>query len=191
MPNDACDPRVYVACLSCYVQGRLHGSWFAVGTDADDLSHEVLGFFAAGCETCSEYEPECPECRAFAAPFPCGGEELAVHDHEGLGRLDESYDPERLCAVVSLIEEFPERPALAYLDHVDGDLEQARLGLTDNYSGGWDSRAEWAESYAEDAGYGIGQLWAYVDWDAVARDMCLNGDVTTLRSGGALHVFVG
>jgi len=81
-------PRIYVACLACYNRGRLHGDWFDVGTDPDELHHEVMGYFATGCETCGEYEAECPECRAFAAPFPCGGEELAIHDHEGLGKVD-------------------------------------------------------------------------------------------------------
>ena len=84
--DDSSDvPRIYVACLHCYNSGRLHGRWFDVGTDPDELHHQVLGHFASGCETCGNYEPECPECSAFAAPFPCGGEELAVHDHEGLG----------------------------------------------------------------------------------------------------------
>ena len=64
-PDDIDDvPRIYVACLACHSAGRLHGRWFEVGTDPDELHHEVLGHFATGCETCTSYESECPECRA-------------------------------------------------------------------------------------------------------------------------------
>lgn len=182
-------PKIYVACLACYGAGRRHGRWFDVGTDADDLHHEVTGHFATGCETCGDYEPECPECRTFATPFPCGGEELAVHDHEGLGPVGEAYDLPHLCGIAELLEEFPDRPVLAYLAEVDGDLEQAREGLRDRYAGSWKSAAEWAESWAEDAEVGVAQLWPYVNWEAWARDLQLGGDVHTVEADGAVHVF--
>lgn len=182
-------PRIWVACLACYNGGRLHGRWFDVGTDPDELHHEVLGYFATGCETCGEYEPECPECRAFAAPFPCGGEELAVHDHEGLGPVGEEYDLVRLCAVAELLVEFPDRPVLAYLAAVDEDVERARDGLRDRYAGRWKTAAEWAESWAEDAELTVEKLWPYLDWERYARDLELSGDFDTLEVGGAVHVF--
>ena len=183
------DPKIWVACLACYNAGRLHGRWFDVGTAPDDLHREVMAFFARGCETCGEYERECPECRAFAAPFPCGGEELAVHDHEGLGDVGEAYDLPRLCAIAALVEEFADRPVIEYLARVDGDIERAREGLREHYAGRWESLAEWAESWAEDVGLGTEQLWPYVDWGRYARDVELNGDVETLDVGGAVHVF--
>lgn len=183
------DPRVYVACLHCYNSGRLHGRWFDVGTDPDDLHHEVMEFFTTGCETCGDYERECPECRAFAHPFPCGGEELAVHDHEGLGAVGEAYDLPHLCAIAGLLEEFSDRPVLAYLAQVDDDLDQAREGLRDSYAGSWKTAAEWAESWAEDTELGVEQLWPYVDWDRYARDLELSGDVQTVEADGAVHVF--
>jgi len=184
-------PRIYVACLHCYNCGRLHGRWFDVGTDPDELHHEVLGFFATGCETCGDYEAECPECRAFASPFPCGGEELAVHDHEGLGPVGEAYDLPHLCEVADLLEEFSDRPVLAYLSHVDRDIDQAREGLSDSYAGSWRSAAEWAESWAEDSELGVQQLWPYVDWERYARDLELSGAVQTLEVDGVVHVFWG
>lgn len=187
--EDAVTPRVWVGCLHCSNSGRLHGRWFEVGTDPDALHDEVMGFFATVCETCDGYETECPECRAFARTFPCGGEELAVHDHEGLGDVGEAYDLPRLCAVAALAEEFDDRPALAYLARVDGDVERAREGLRENYAGRWESLAEWAESWAEDAGLGLEQLWPYVNWAAWGRDLELNGDVDTLEVGAAVHVF--
>lgn len=188
--DDSTDaPRVWVACLHCYNSGRLHGRWFEVGTDADELHHAVMGYFATGCETCGDYEPECPECRAFATPFPCGGEELAIHDHEGLGRVDEAYDLPHLCGIAELLEEFPDRPVLAFLALVDHDLEQAREGLRDHYSGSWSSAAEWAESWAEDAELGVAQLWPYVDWERYSRDLLLGGDVEIVEADGAVHVF--
>lgn len=188
--DDSSDvPRIYVACLHCYNSGRLHGRWFDVGTDPDELHHQVLGHFASGCETCGNYEPECPECGAFAAPFRAAGKKLAVHDHEGLGDVGEAYDLPHLCGIAELLEEFPDRPVLACLVYVDGDLEQAREDLRDHYSGSWNSAAEWAESWAEDAELGVEQLWPYVDWERYARDLQLGGDVHTVEADGAVHVF--
>lgn len=191
-PDDSSDdPRIYVACLHCYNSGRLHGEWFDVGTDPDQLHHEVLAYFTTGCTTCGDYEPECPECRAFAAPFPCGGEELAVHDHEGLGSVGEAYDLQHLCAIAELLEELPDRPVLAYLVEVDQDVDRAREGLRESYAGSWKSAAEWAESWAEDADLSVQQLWPYVDWERYARDLELGGDVRTVEANGAVHVFWG
>ncbi len=187
--DSTADPRIWVGCLHCMNGRRLHGRWFDVGTDPDELHQEVMRFFATGCQTCGEYEPECPECRAFAAPFPCGGEELAVHDHEGLGDVGEAYDLERLCGIARLLDEFEDRPVLAYLARVDGDVERAREGLREHYAGRWESLAEWAESWAEDAGLSLEQLWPYIHWEKVARDWELNGDVETLDVGGTVHVF--
>lgn len=188
--DDSSDvPRIYVACLHCYNSGRLHGHWFEVGADADALHHEVLGRFAAGCETCDEYERECPECRASAVPFPCGGEELAVHDHEGVGPVGEAYDLAYICGIAELLLAFPERPVLAFLAEVDGDLDQTREGLRDSYAGSWSSASEWAESWAEDAELGVEQLWSYVDWERYARDLELGGSVRTVEAAGAVHVF--
>jgi len=182
-------PRVYVACLHCYNAGRLHGEWFDVGTDPGDLYSEVLSHFGAGCACCGTFNSECLACRASTSRLPCGGEELAVHDHEGLGQLGETFDLEHLCAVAMLLELFPDRPALAYLKHVDGHVERACEGLRERYAGSWDSTAEWAESWAEVWGAGITTLWPYVDWERYARDLELGGGITTIRDGAAVHVF--
>ena len=41
--DDSSDaPRIYVACLHCYNSGRLHGAWFEVRADPDELHREVL-----------------------------------------------------------------------------------------------------------------------------------------------------
>jgi hypothetical protein len=82
--------------------------------------------------------------------------------------VGEAYDLPHLCGIAELLEEFPDRPVLAYLAVVDGDLEQAREGLRYHYSGSWKSAAEWAESWAEDTELGVAQLWPYVNWEAYA-----------------------
>ena len=56
-------PRIYVASLSDYNAGRLHGVWIDLdGKDADEVQEEVDAMLATG-------EP--------------GAEEWAIHDHEG------------------------------------------------------------------------------------------------------------
>ncbi|HBP16815.1 MAG TPA: antirestriction protein ArdA [Planctomycetes bacterium] len=187
--DDSSDaPRIYVACLHCYNSGRLHGAWFEVRADPDELHREVLGYFAAGCND-RQFDQECDACLAQASRFPCGGEELAVHDHEGLGSVGECYDLPRFCEIAGLLEEFPDLPVVAYLADLDHDLERAREGLRDDYRGAWRSVAEWAESWAEDADLSAAQLWPYVDWERYARDLQLGGDVSTLEVDGVVHVF--
>jgi len=183
------EPRVYVSCLHCYNAGRLHGEWFDVPDDPDDLLAEVLSFFGAVCVAHAAHDPECAACVEVASRLPCGGEELAVHDHEGLGAWGESFDPQGLCQVAALVRAFPERPALAYLEAVDSDIDAAREGLEERYSGAWDSLGEWAESHARDMGLDAEALWSYVDWERYGRDLELGGGVMTLREGGAVHVF--
>jgi len=58
-------PRIYVASLSDYNAGRLHGGWFDADREPEKLEKEI-GFMLA----CS------PELIA---------EEWAIHDHEGFG----------------------------------------------------------------------------------------------------------
>ena len=58
-------PRIYVASLADYNEGRLYGAWIDAAQDPDDLGKAVEQMLAA-------------------APSPCA-EEWAIHDYEGFG----------------------------------------------------------------------------------------------------------
>lgn len=118
-------PRVWVACLACYVDGRLVGKW-ADAVDADALWADIAEVLAHG-----ETDPYGPH------------EEHAFHDFEGFAgyRVGEYETVESVCAAGALIEEHGEAVALwlandsTNLDRVGDDpdtLEAAAQKLADN-----------------------------------------------------------
>jgi len=76
-------PKIYVADLAAYVNGRLHGRWIEANQPAEDIHQEI-----------QEMLSESPEPSA---------EEWALHDHEGFGsfQLAEYEDIETVFPDVS------------------------------------------------------------------------------------------
>lgn len=163
-------PRIYVACLAAYNNGYLHGAWIEATEP-----HEVM---AAVTAMLSE------------SPIP-DAEEAAIHDYEGFegANLSEYAGFETVCALADFIEE---RGALAgkLYSHFGNDLEQARVAF-DDYAGEFSSLADFAEDLTEQTGPEIPTAFRYyIDWQAMGRDMELNGDVFTIETGfDQLHVF--
>ena len=80
--------RIYVASLSDYNSGNLHGVWIdCEGKDANELQDEVNAMLRA-----SSYPNVMVDCPDRGANHPDGfqvpsAEEYAIHDHEGFGDL--------------------------------------------------------------------------------------------------------
>ena len=169
-------PKIYVADLAAYVNGRLHGRWIEANQDPEDIHQEIQEMLA-----------ESPEPSA---------EEHAIHDYEHFGsfHLAEYEDIETVSALARLIDEFGEMVASTVWGHVAGDAGEARRLLEECYQDSWDSLEAWAEDLLESTGE-LDQvpehLRAYVDVEAYARDLELNGDVFTVEAVGQVHVFWG
>ena len=169
-------PKIYVACLSAYNAGTLHGTWIDADQDAEDIQEEI-----------QEMLSDSPEPVA---------EEWAIHDFEGFGsfRLAEYEDIETVSALAQLIDEFGEMVASTVWGHTSGDADETKRLLEDCYQGAWDSLEAWAEELLESSG-DLDQvpqhLRSYIDVAAYARDIELNGDVFTVESGSEVHVFWG
>ncbi len=120
-------PRIYVASLADYVNGRLHGCWIDATTDAA-IAHEQIGAMLA------------------ASPEP-GAEEFAIHDYDEFGGLElGEYDQiEDVVAVAKLIAAHGQ----AYAGYAnDVGLEYATEDdFTDRYSGNYPS----VEAFVDDA----------------------------------------
>jgi antirestriction protein len=82
-------PRIYVACLAAYNNGRLHGRWIEA-TTPDEIRREVSAM---------------PR----ASPEP-GAEESAIHDYEGFegAHLSEYASFETVCDLAEFIGEHGE-----------------------------------------------------------------------------------
>lgn len=167
-------PRIYAACLASYNAGRLYGRWIDATIGADAIRAEIDAMLAA-------------------SPTP-GAEEYAIHDHEGLGQIGESEDIDRIAAVAEAIDDAGD-DAPALLAWLDGEPGRDPSDFEDVYRGRWDSVADYVRDYWEQIGYDADKAsgsWhptRYVDWDAMARDLELSGDIETHPAPGGVYVY--
>lgn len=172
-------PRIYVASLADYVDGRLHGSWLDVTGDTGELEAGVREMLAA-------------------SRLP-GAEEWAIHDYEGFGpvRLDEQQSLE---AVATLAEGIREHgPAFAHWAALQDKLEEAALEEFEHvYLGHWESLTALAHDLWDDMGYQATlesaipeSLQPYVRFDAelYGRDLELGGSIAASPGDGGVYVF--
>ncbi len=185
------EPRIYVASLSDYNAGVLHGVWIDCdGLDADDI-HEAVSEMLASSPT--------------AASEGSTAEEWAIHDYEGFGsiRLSEYESFERVATIAVALTSAVDAGAMAtWLDMADGNTPE---DFADHFRGHWDSFKEYVtedeigdmflglselkrlarDTYDTRARRGyedmMDRLTNYIDWDAVARD--LESDYTIVECG--------
>lgn len=164
-------PRIYVACLAAYNNGRLHGVWIDAARDAWELWGDIRAMLLASPEA--------------------GAEEYAIHDCEGFGgvRIAESEGIDRVAAIAAFIVEHGALGA-AVLDHCDDDLEEAREAITDRYLGMHTSLVDYMQELTEECMAIPERIRGYINWLAMARDAELSGDLFTVETGyQQTHVF--
>lgn len=167
-------PRIYVADLAAYNNGKLHGTWIDAAQSPEEIQDEI--------DAMLKQSPE---------PF---AEEWAIHDYEGFGdlRLHEYESIADVSRLAELIEQYGEMFA-AVVAHYGGlrDLDQAETAMTEHYQGRYDDLADWAYQFAmetvgEDA---LGPYANYIDWERVGEDAERSGDIFTIDYDGDVHVF--
>jgi antirestriction protein len=131
-------PRIYVACLSAYNNGYLHGAWIDI-EDFEQVWDEIAKMLT---ESPMAKEEIC--------------EEWAIHDFEGFGsyKISESHDLEELCAVAEFIQEaedkFPSDVISFLVD--DFGIEGAKDRMENDYIGEFDSDTDFSYHYVEEFG---------------------------------------
>ena len=165
-----CEPRIYVADLAAYNNGKLHGVWIDATLAFDDIWEAVSDMLANSPE-------------GFA-------EEYAIHDFEGFGsyRVSEYESLESVHAVACFIEEHGALGAelLAYF----GDMDEAEKALEESYAGCYQSVADFAQELTEDSVQIPEHLARYIDYSAMAYDMEVGGDIFTIElDHGEVHIF--
>jgi antirestriction protein len=174
-------PRIYVASLSDYNAGRLHGVWLDADDDEGTLHEGVHAMLDAS-----------PEPHA---------EEYAIHDYENFGplRLGEFDSLDSVCRIGRGIAEhgmaFAHWASLVGSGNVDA-LEH----FEDAYLGHYDDLEAYGDSLIDD--FGIREVleeavpqhmacFVHVDAAAFGRDLDLSGDITTSAGDGGIYVFDG
>ena len=166
-------PRIYVACLAAYNNGILHGAWV-------DAAQEPWAIYDGMKAMLAE------------SPMP-GAEEWAIHDYEGFGgaHIEEYTSFDTVAELTAFIVEHGDIGA-ALLEHFSGDIDEAREALDNRYLGQHASLAYYVQEQPEETTSIPQPLRYYIDWQAMARDAELNGDLFTISTAwDAVHVFAG
>ena len=172
-------PRIYVASLGDYVAGRLHGRWINADQGFDAIRDQINAMLA-----------ESPEPIA---------EEWAIHDYENFGslQLSEYEDLAKVAEVAFLMTEHGLMFA-SLVAHFGGasNVDEARRYMEEGYRGTFDSLPDYAQETVEDCfGSELKKLPEFIryhiDWEGIAHDMELSGDVFTIEEDGQVHVFDG
>lgn len=173
-------PRIYVASLSDYNAGRLHGDWIAADQTVEELHEAVSAMLARSPEPVAE--------------------EWAIHDYEGFGnvRLSEYESLESVSRVAVGIAEHG--PAFAAWASTRDLLDDESLdGFEEGYLGTWESVEQYAESLLDDVG-ATAELAKLPEWlqphvaldvEGFANDLVLGGDIRTVEDENGVHVFDG
>ena len=165
-----CEPRIYVACLAAYNNGMLHGEWIDAAQGLDGIYEDVQSMLKN-------------------SPIE-NAEEWAIHDFEGFGsyRVSEYEGLQSVAEIAEFIEEHGElgAEALAYFS----DKDEAEKALEENYAGCYKSVADFAEELTEDSVQIPESLARYIDYNAMAYDMEVGGDIFTIElDHGDVHIF--
>ena len=168
-------PRIYVASLSDYNNGRLHGAWIDADQDFEAIGEESGEMLAE-----SKYDP---------------AEEYAIHDYQGFGayRVDEYESLEDVARIGRGIAEHG--PAFAaFAAHLDPAEWYKLDDFDEHYRGQWASRADYAEQLLDDLGIDLENLgpemlqpYISVDLDAFARDLAY--DLIVAEADDGVYVF--
>ncbi|MEO1146803.1 MAG: antirestriction protein ArdA [Cyanobacteria bacterium J06638_22] len=163
------DVRIYVACLSAYNNGILHGRWIDAEQDAYDIHADIRKMLTA-------------------SPIE-DAEEWAIHDREGFegAEVSEYMGIEQVAELAAFIGEHGEIGS-ELVGHF-GDLDEARNAIEDAYVGEYRSLADFAEALTEETGQVPEHLRFYIDYERMARDMEIC-DVFIIQTGfERIHVF--
>lgn len=170
-------PRIYVASLADYNSGRLHGRWIDADQPADAIRDEIAKMLSESKEPIAE--------------------EWAIHDYDnfaGLG-LSEYEDIDKVAEVAFLITEHgPLFASLASYFGGTSGIDDARRYMEEGYRGEFDSLADYAQELTEECYSDVLKnlpdfIKYHIDYDGIANDMDLNGDVITFEHDGKVHVF--
>ena len=177
------DPKIYVASLSDYNDGELHGVWIDLdGKTVDDIQQEIDSMLAASPFAHSD----------FARAHGLTAEEYAIHDHEGFGgnTVGEWTNIDAIAAMAELICEHDQAGA-AFFAHAD-DYGWAIREFSDRYRGQWPNFSEFAQELFDDVSSDVVAAAAdndylVIDYDRFARDIA--SDYAIVSTPESVFVF--
>ena len=164
--------RIYVACLAAYNNGILHGAWIDATQDAWAIYDGISRMLRL-------------------SPME-GAEEWAIHDYEGFEgvRIAEYAGIDSVSEIAAFISKYGRLGAelISYF----GGIEEAREAMEERYHGAYSDLADYVQGVTEECQIIPENLRFYIDWQAMARDVEMSGDLFTIQTAhDEIHVFAG
>lgn len=163
-------PSIYVACLAAYNHAILHGAWIDATQGPDAIMEAIQTMLKS-----SPIEE---------------AEEFAIHDYDNFHslRLSEWEAINDVHAYATFVAEHGQLGA-DLIAHMD-TLELAQTAMEDGYAGCHASLADFAQELTEDTTKIPDNLSYYIDYDRMARDMEMSGDIFTIETAhDEVHIF--
>ena len=170
---DLTEPAIYVASLSDYNGGILHGCWISCCYGVDHVWCEVHHMLAAS---------------PYAKKYGDKAEEWAIHDYSGFEGIDisewASFD--HACELAQALEEHGEAFAAYYGLFPSNDIESCVSAFEDAFCGVYDSELDYAYELADEMipHDAPDFLTRYFDYEAFARDLFIDGYTSARISNG-------
>jgi antirestriction protein len=167
-------PKIYVASLSDYNAGYLHGTWIDADQDPEEIHAEIQAMLEESKELIAE--------------------EWAIHDTDGFDglKISEHESIETVSKIATLLNDFPSCVISLADDHTDPS-EDLREWIEEHYQGEYTSLEDWAAEWLGDSGELTKipeNLQYYFDFKAYARDQELNGYIASVEENfDKVHVF--
>lgn len=162
-------PKIYVACLAAYNNGRLHGAWIDASQGAESIHEDIQKMLKSSPEPLAE--------------------EWAIHDYEGFEglQISEYESIEDVARYAQLIEDHGEAYA-AYAGYI-GTEYATKEGFEEAYQGEWDSEEAFAENLADETMEIPEHLQYYIDYEKFSRDLFINDYFSSQGDSGQIYVF--
>jgi antirestriction protein len=159
-------PSIYIACLSAYNSGRLHGSWIVPKTTEEELLKQVEEVLKS-------------------SPMP-DAEEWAIHDYNNFPNLGEYPSSKKIVETQKAIEQYGIKVVQGFIEIFgDGqDLEK----IDEAYHGEWDSFKDFACDNADELMNIPEHISSYFDYEKYERDLSM--DYAEAEADGyKVHIF--
>lgn len=174
--QDEDSPQIYVACLSAYNNGKLHGMWIDCTQDAEEIQEDI--------EWMLSWSP----CRNYEA---C--EEFAIHDFQNWHgiHLDEYEDINKLAELAQILSEH----GAAYAAYYEYDSSEASVeDFQEHYWGEYKNEEDFVYDQLEEQGLiktleDMGIPSFYLNLEAIARDWFIDSYYSVDESYNKIYVF--
>jgi len=170
------NPRIYVACLAAYNDGRLHGNWIDLdGLDAEDIGKEIDKILRTSpspnivkqdheCSYGHEWSrqvgigalvcPECDDTKIESSAKYSSSEEWAIHDHEGLGDISEYESIDHIVELMELMDkhgcDLVDAVKECFGSHYFNDASEINDKIDESFRGSWDSFRDFSDNHAHE-----------------------------------------